>query len=182
MRLDEIEQNLNKYNNATRKNIIKRWRALLVPELNELASRMNPFEGKRKNLFTAKPNKRNYRSVSVWGIHPNIYNDPVAYPNVPPQGFLKSKKIRIHLTELNQYRFVGRLQKHRKSVGNIFNTTPLTDFFTIRKLVMGIKKGTEKKKPAVIPVYSKRSLPEMVKDYDGLEQLIISTFEKAVKG
>lgn len=178
---EDIEKKLEEFSDEGRRAIIKAWRRIITPELKNLSKRLNPFAGKAKpkpkTIFSAQPSKKK-GAVTIWGVHPNISADPVWYPSIPPEGFLEVQPFPVRFKG-GAYREVSRAQKHMKRMPrNIYNkSVQLHEFFTFESRVYGIQVGTTN----AIPAYSERSLPEMVKDYDGMEDLIRETFEKAVK-
>ena len=175
---DDLTEQLEAFTSTKRDAIIKRWRRIVTPELRALSRQIDPFRGgakpKQKIVFGAEPDRRDKKAVSIWGVHPNIAADP-RY-NTPPEGFRKVEPFPVKTSR--GWITVDRAQSHWKKshfIRPYWNGTNFQWHFTIRGMVYGIASGR------VIPVYSTRSIPEMVMDYPELEEIIRRTFGQAVK-
>ena len=175
---DDLTEQLEALIPSKRAAIIKRWRRIVTPELRALSRQIDPFGGKAKPkqriVFGAEPDRRNKKAISIWGVHPNIAADPLY--NAPPEGFRAVEPFPLKTSR--GWITVDRAQTHWKKnhfVRPYWNSTDFQWHFTIRGMVYGIASGR------VIPVYSTRSIPEMVMDYPGLEEIIRRTFGQAVE-
>ena len=184
---EDLTAKLEAFSTTKRAAIIKRWRRIVTPELRALGRQIDPFKGKAKpkpkSVFGAEPDRRDKQAVSIWGVHPNIAADP-RY-NTPPEGFRSVKPFPVETPR--GWITVKRAQAHwrkRHFVHPYWNRTNFQWHFTIGGMVYGIATGIESdgKHYAghVIPIYSARSVPDMIMDYPGLEEIIRKTFEQAV--
>ena len=174
---DDLTEQLEALTSTKRAAIIKRWRRIVTPELRALSRQIDPFAGKAKPkqriVFGAEPDRRNKEAVSIWGVHPNIAADPQY--NTPPEGFRKVEPFPVKTSR--GWITVDRAQAHWKKnhfIRPYWNSTNFQWHFTIRGMVYGIASGR------VMPVYSTRSIPDMIMDYPGLEEIIRRTFGQAV--
>ena len=175
---DDLTEQLEAFTSTKRAAIIKRWRRIVTPELRALSRQIDPFRGKakpkQKIVFGAEPDRREKSAVSIWGVHPNIAADP-RY-NTPPEGFRSVEPFPIKTPR--GWVTVEKAQTHWKKnhfIRPYWNSTSFQWHFTIRGMVYGIASGR------VMPVYSTRSIPDMIMDYPGLEEIIRRTFGQAVK-
>ena len=184
--LEEIGQLLGRYNAKTRAKIVRDWRRIVTPKLRDLAKDISPFSGKTKPkaLFGAAPDKvhSKYGAVSIWGVHPNVADDP-RY-SIPPEGFRAVVPFRVNIgSDRPIWRTFRHAQTHWRTnkLGTIYNRTGFDWVFTYKKRVYGIVADwTEKAKFGdVVPIYSSRSLPELVIEYPELETIIKDAFEEA---
>lgn len=179
---EEIDQSLGQYNAKTRARIIRDWKRIVTPKLREIAKDINPFRGKTKPkvLFGTAPDKRS-NAVSIWGVHPNVADDP-RY-SIPPEGFRAVAPFRVNIgKDTPVWRTFRHAQVHTRDLGmRVYNTTAMDWAFTYKKRVYGIVADwTDKARFGdVVPLYSQRSLPELVADYHGLEDVIKEAFEEA---
>lgn len=179
---EEIDQILEQYNAKTRARIIRDWRRIVMPKLRELSKDINPFKGKTKPkvLFGAAPDKRS-NAVSIWGVHPNAADDP-RY-SIPPEGFRAVEPFRVNIgSERPVWRTFRHAQVHTEDLGGkVYNTTPMDWAFTYKKRVYGIvaEMTRRAKFGDVVPIYSTRSLPELVMEHPELETIIKDAFEEA---
>lgn len=69
--------------------LMEKWRNYLAAELKELGASINPFTGTTKNLIKtdAYETKRHDDVVRLWGVRPNVANDPINYPKIPLGGW-----------------------------------------------------------------------------------------------
>ena len=177
---DDLTKQLEALSLRKRGDIIKRWRRIITPELRALSRQIDPFAGKakpkQKIVFGAEPDRRNKKVVSIWGVRPNIAADPQY--NTPPEGFRAVEPFPVKTSR--GWATVKHAQVHWKKnhfIRPYWNRTSFEWHFTLRGMVYGILVGTRR----VIPIYSTRSIPEMVMDYPGLEEIIRRTFGQAVK-
>lgn len=180
---EEIDHILEQYNAKTRARIIRDWRRIVMPKLKEISKDINPFKGqaKPKVLFGTAPDKRS-SAVSIWGVHPNVADDP-RY-STPPEGFRAVKPFRVDIgSERPVWKTFRHAQTHwnMSQIGEVYNTTSMDWAFTYKKRVYGIVSDwTDKSRFGdVVPIYSQRSLPELVMDYPELETVIKEAFEEA---
>ena len=177
---DDLTEQLEAPTSTKRAAIIKRWRRIITPELRALSRQIDPFSGKakpkQKIVFGAEPDRREKSAVSIWGVHPNIAADP-RY-NTPPEGFRSVEPFPIKTPR--GWVTVEKAQTHWKKnhfIRPYWNSTSFQWHFTIRGMVYGIIAGTKR----VMPIYSTRSVPDMIMDYPGLEEIIRRTFGQAVE-
>ena len=175
---DDLTKQLEALSLRKRGDIIKRWRRIITPELRALSRQIDPFAGKakpkQKIVFGAEPDRRNKKAVSIWGVHPNISADPQY--NTPPEGFRTVEPFPVETP--HGWITISRAQTHWKKshfIRPYWNRTNFQWHFTIRGMVYGIASGR------VMPVYSTRSIPDMIMDYPGLEEIIRRTFGQAVE-
>ena len=175
---DDLTAQLEALIPSKRAAIIKRWRRIVAPELRALSRQIDPFRGtakpKQKIVFGAEPDRRDKKAVSIWGVHPNIAADP-RY-NTPPEGFRSVEPFPLKTSR--GWITVSHAQTHWRKhhfIRPYWNRTNFQWHFTLRGMVYGIASGH------VIPVYSARSIPDMIMDYPGLEEIIRRTFVQAVE-
>lgn len=184
-KVQQIEQKLEQFSAKQRAQIVRTWRRIMIPKLFALAKELNPFEGKakpsQKSIFgvSSVVPKTTEGVISIWGVHPNAAADPVKYPSLPREGFRKlPKKVLVKFHKIGIYRYIGKAQEHWSTFPYaVYNRTPLKDYFMLRGNVYGMKLDTLEP----VPVYSARSVPELVSVYDGLEDIIIESFEEAMQ-
>ena len=177
---DDLTRQLEALIPSKRAAIIQRWRRIIAPELRALSRQVDPFRGKakpkQKSVFGVEPDRRNKKAVSIWGVHPNIAADPTY--NTPPEGFRTVEPFAVKTPR--GWVILDKAQAHwRKRDFNrpYWNTSYLEWHFAIRGRVYATLAGTKR----VVPIYSTRSIPEMVMEYPGLEEIIRRTFGQAVK-
>ena len=177
---DDLTRQLEAIIPSKRAAIIKRWRRIVTPELRALSRQIDPFAGKakpkQKIVFGAEPDRRNKKVVSIWGVHPNIAADPQY--NTPPERFRAVEPFPVKTSR--GWATVKHAQVHWKKnhfIRPYWNRTSFEWHFTLRGMVYGILAGTKR----VIPIYSTRSIPDMIMDYPGLEEIIRRTFGQAVE-
>lgn len=175
---DDLTEQLEAFTSTKRAAIIKRWRRIVTPALRALSRQIDPFRGtakpKQKIVFGAEPDRRDKKAVSIWGVHPNIAADPLY--NTPPEGFRSVEPFPLKTSR--GWITVEKAQTHWKKnhfIRPYWNSTNFQWHFTIRGMVYGIASGR------VMPVYSTRSIPDMIMDYPGLEEIIRRTFGQAVE-
>lgn len=169
------------------KELKKEWRRLLMPELKALARDVSPFrKSKAKPLFGANLDKRNPDNISIFGMHPNVAEDPQYYSELPKEGFFEGRPTVAPIGGIGQkkaygstFRTIRKHQEHLKTLGRPLygdHAKSMTDFFMHNGRVYGIYDEEN-----FFPVYSIRSLAELVKDDPELESVIESTFLEALK-
>ena len=177
---DDLTEQLEALIPSKRAAIIKRWRRIVAPELRALSRQIDPFRGKvrpkQKSAFGVAPDRRDKKAVSIWGVHPNIAADPTY--SIPPEGFRKVEPFAVKTPR--GWVMLDKAQAHwrkRDFIRPYWNTSYLEWHFTIRGRAYGTLAGTKH----VIPVYSTRSVPDMLMDHPELEEIIRRTFGQAVK-
>ena len=165
--------------------IIQIWRRIVAREIRKLGADINPFTGKTKktSLINTEPSKRNRKVVRIWGVHPNVADDPIQYPSLPREGWHTTKPYNAFI--YGNWLRMNKGQEHWDSDGkgsifkypNVYNSSKeFKSYFHYNgKLYGKIFKNYDD----CVPIYSKRSIPEMISDYPQLKEIIVETFNQA---
>ncbi len=181
MSLEDLQEKLDSINSVTWKNkILREWVKVFTVSVKDVVREINPFKrGKTKPLYKVKQDRRIKNQVDIFGLRPNVYEDP-HYTNIPKEGFYYGEgRNRVPINKAKtEFRFIRKEQEHLQTLGKKIYGTQLEDYFTIRKRVYGfsdVKLGTYR------PAYSTRSIPQLVSQYPELECVMRQSFETAYK-
>jgi hypothetical protein len=163
--------------------VIQRWSALLAVEVRKYGLDINPFTGKtkKKSLINSEGQKK---AVRIWGVHPNVADDPAQYPALPREGWHKTKPYDAPLYG-SVIRRMDRGQEHWGVEGkgaifkhpNVYNSSKsFDDYFQFKGKLYG---KLSKDNNACVPIYSVRSIPQMLVEQNELQYLIVDTFNRA---
>lgn len=171
--------------------IIQIWRRIVAREIRKLGAEINPFTGKTKktSLINTEPSKRNRKVVRIWGVHPNVADDPIQYPSLPREGWHTTRPYNAFI--YGHWFRMDKGQEHWDSDGkgsifkypNVYNSSKKLDsyfyfesYFNYNGKLYG---KILKNYYGCVPIYSKRSIPEMISDYPKLKDIIVNTFNQA---
>lgn len=181
MSLEDLQEKLDSINSVTwKKKILREWVKVFTVSVKDVVREINPFKrGKTKPLYKVKQDRRYKNQVDIFGLRPNVYEDP-QYTSIPKEGFFYGRG-RNHIPvnkAKTEFRFIKKTQEHLSTLGKKIYGTQLEDYFTIRKRVYGfsdVKLGTYR------PAYSTRSIPQLVAEYPELEAVMRESFETAYR-
>ena len=181
MSLEDLQEKLDSIKTVTwKRKVLREWVKVFTVDMKDLAREINPFKrSKAKPLYKVKVDKKRKNTVDIFGLHPNVYEDPM-YTKIPKEGFVYGKG-RNHIPvdkAKTKFRFVKKEQEHLFKIGKKIYGYQMEDYFTIRKRTYGF---TDVEKGLYHPAYSIRSIPMMVADYPELEDVMRQSFETAYK-
>lgn len=179
----EFERRLNSFSEAHRKAIIKYWIADLSASMQGLSRQISPFKGQsKKSAFGSNPDKKDSDVLTIWGARPNIGGDPAKYPQIPSRSREKGDRYRrIWLKPLGIFRQSNDYQVHwRGNSLKAYNSNGAKWIYSLPDRRYGARVYGVWGDGSTAELYSIRSIVQLIKDYQGLDEIIESSFKKAV--
>lgn len=178
---DDLQTKLDTLHSVkARKKIMTLWTRLFAAQLKQTAKDLNPFlKSKAKPLFKVKKDKKKKGQVNIFGLHPNVAEDP-NYTNLPKEGFYFGRmRLRVPINpRIKKFRTVFKTQEHKATLGKkvASGDKTLTAFFNYNKRIYGFY---DYERGLYMPAYSTRSIPQIVAEYPQLENIMRESFKEA---